>query len=145
MGAGNSFARDADITLHVDGRPRQLTVDTRMTLLDGARVTPAAGLGRGEELHPVAEAFLDEDAFQCGYCTPRQVCSAVGMLDEWRAGAPSAVTADGAAGDNGGRAVELTDEEIRERLAGNLCRCGAYVNIVDAVRSAAGAPAGGAR
>jgi xanthine dehydrogenase YagT iron-sulfur-binding subunit len=67
------------------------------------------------------------------------------MLDEWRAGAPSAVTADGAAGDGGGRAVELTDEEIRERLAGNLCRCGAYLAIVDAVRSAAGAPAGGAR
>ncbi|GAB3564212.1 (2Fe-2S)-binding protein [Spelaeicoccus albus] len=158
---------DASITMTVDGREHTLTVDTRTTLLDvvrdhlnnwspkkgcdhgqcgactmlvdGRRVTTclslavaqdgrdvvtAAGLADGDQLHPVQQAFIDQDAFQCGYCTPGQVCSAVGMLDE----------AGGA---------DLSDDEIRERMSGNLCRCGAYVNIVAAVRQAAdGAPDG---
>jgi xanthine dehydrogenase YagT iron-sulfur-binding subunit len=98
---------------------------------DGAEVTTAQGLGEGGQLHPVQEAFLERDGFQCGYCTPGQVCSAVGMLREAAAGQPSHVTAD----ING--PVELTDEEIRERMSGNLCRCGAYVNIVAAIGDAA--------
>lgn len=99
---------------------------------DGAEVTTAQGLGEGDELHPLQEAFLDRDGFQCGYCTPGQVCSAVGMLREAAEGHPSHVTADVNA------PVELNDEEIRERMSGNLCRCGAYVNIVAAIRDAAG-------
>ncbi|MGH3898399.1 MAG: 2Fe-2S iron-sulfur cluster-binding protein, partial [Pseudonocardiaceae bacterium] len=93
-------------------------------------IITSAGLAGGADLHPVQQAFLDHDGFQCGYCTPGQVCSAVGMLDEARQGWPSAVTADVAAG------PELDDEEIRERMSGNLCRCGAYVNIVAAIRQA---------
>ncbi|MCW2998092.1 MAG: (2Fe-2S)-binding protein [Solirubrobacterales bacterium] len=98
---------------------------------DGAQITTSAGLADGEHLHPVQQAFLDHDAFQCGYCTPGQVCSAVGMLDEVAEGWPSHVTEDLTAD------PELTDEEIRERMSGNLCRCGAYVNIVAAIRAAA--------
>ena len=99
---------------------------------DGAEVVTAAGLGTAEELHPMQRAFLDQDGFQCGYCTPGQICSAVGMLDELRAGWPSHASADVAA------APEPTPEEIRERMSGNLCRCGAYVNIVAAIEQAAG-------
>lgn len=95
---------------------------------DGARVTTAAGLAPGGELHPLAEAMVDHDGFQCGYCTPGQVCSAVGMLAEAEAGWPSHVTEDLTA------AVALDDSEIRERMSGNLCRCGAYPNIVAAIR-----------
>jgi xanthine dehydrogenase YagT iron-sulfur-binding subunit len=84
-------------------------------------------------LHPVQRAFIARDGFQCGYCTPGQVVSAVGMLQEARAGWPSHVTADVGAGQ-----MSLTDEEVRERMSGNLCRCGAYANIVAAVRRAAG-------
>jgi xanthine dehydrogenase YagT iron-sulfur-binding subunit len=104
---------------------------------DGARVVTAAGLGTesgvtGESgLHPVHQAFLDHDGYQCGYCTPGQICSAVGVLDEAKQGYPSYVTED-LVGD-----VELSEEEIRERMSGNLCRCGAYVNIVAAVQQAA--------
>jgi len=100
---------------------------------DGAEVRTADGLTAGEALHPVQQAFIDHDAFQCGYCTPGQICSAVGMLQEAKRGWPSHVTAD-LAGD-----PELTDAEIAERMSGNLCRCGAYMNIVSAVRSAGGA------
>jgi xanthine dehydrogenase YagT iron-sulfur-binding subunit len=102
---------------------------------DGAEVVTAAGLGDGDELHPVQQAFVDHDGLQCGYCTPGQVCSAVGMLEEVAAGAPSHVTEDLEAGING--QVVLTDDEIRERMSGNLCRCGAYPNIVAAIREVA--------
>jgi xanthine dehydrogenase YagT iron-sulfur-binding subunit len=89
---------------------------------DGAEVTTVEGLANGEELHPLQQAFVDHDAFQCGYCTPGQLCSAAGMLEEVRLGWASVV------GD-----AELTDAEIRERMSGNLCRCGAYANIVPAI------------
>jgi xanthine dehydrogenase YagT iron-sulfur-binding subunit len=95
---------------------------------DGAQITTSAGLTDAEHLHPMHQAFLDHDSFQCGYCTPGQICSAVGMLDEVARGWPSHVTDDLTAD------PELTDEEIRERMSGNLCRCGAYVNIVAAIR-----------
>jgi xanthine dehydrogenase YagT iron-sulfur-binding subunit len=86
----------------------------------------------GEVLHPLQQAFIAHDAFQCGYCTPGQLCSAVGMLREAEAGWPSAVSADLAAD-----RYALDDEEIRERMAGNLCRCAAYANIVPAIREVA--------
>jgi len=163
---------DADITLHVDGAPRPVTVDTRTTLLDALRerlgvtspkkgcdhgqcgactvlldgrrvlscltlavtqdgheVTTADGLARNGDLHPVQQAFLDHDGFQCGYCTPGQVCSAVGVLDELDAGWASAVTPEGAE-------PRLEHDEVAERMSGNLCRCGAYVGIVRAVTAA---------
>ncbi len=101
---------------------------------DGEQITTIEGLAQGDDLHPVQAAFLESDGFQCGYCTPGQICSAVALLEESARGAPSAVTRD----IRKMAPVELTDEEIRERMSGNLCRCGAYVGIVAAVRSAAG-------
>ncbi|MFJ2667785.1 2Fe-2S iron-sulfur cluster-binding protein [Nocardia fluminea] len=98
---------------------------------DGATIVTADGLADGDDLHPVQRAFLDHDGFQCGYCTPGQICSAVGMLDEVKAGAPSHVTADPAV------EIVLTADEIRERMSGNLCRCGAYPNIVAAIQEVA--------
>ena len=178
---------ETTITLTVDGQPRTVTVDTRVTLLDllrerlavtapkkgcdhgqcgsctvllsgqpgrphggqprarrvttclalavqydGAEITTAAGLGSVEAPHPLQQAFLDHDGFQCGYCTPGQICSAAGMLAEVEAGWPSHATADVAS------EPELTAAEIRERMSGNLCRCGAYVNIVAAIEQVAG-------
>ena len=90
-------------------------------------VTTIEGLADGEALHPMQQAFVEHDALQCGYCTPGQICSAIGMLEEVRAGWPSAVTEDLR------DAAELGDAEIRERMSGNLCRCGAYMNIVGAI------------
>lgn len=117
-------------TVLVDGR-RVNSCLLLAVALDGARVTTVEGLGEGGGLHPVQEAFLDRDAFQCGYCTPGQICSTVGVLEEAAQGYPSAATdPDHPAGEP----VPLTGDEIRERLSGNLCRCGAYPNIVDAVR-----------
>lgn len=151
-----------EITLHVNGEPRTLDVDTRTSLLDllrehlgltgakkgcdhgqcgactvlldgrranaclalavahdGAEVTTVEGLaGPDGELHPLQQAFVEHDAFQCGYCTPGQLCSAVGLLSE-------------------PRADELDADAIRDRMSGNLCRCGAYVNIVAAIQAAA--------
>jgi xanthine dehydrogenase YagT iron-sulfur-binding subunit len=156
---------DAEITLTVNGEARTLTVDTRTSLLDllrerlrltgakkgcdhgqcgactvlidgrranaclalavahqGAEITSVEGLE-----HPLQAAFVEHDAFQCGYCTPGQLCSAAGMLREVDAGWPSAVGDD-----------ELTDAEVRERMSGNICRCGAYPNLVAAIRETAG-------
>ncbi|MFI0777668.1 (2Fe-2S)-binding protein [Streptomyces sp. NPDC021212] len=96
-----------------------------------------ADLADGAGLHPVQQAFLDHDGLQCGYCTPGQICSAIGALGEARRGWPSHVTEDTAAGVPG--AAELDEAEVRERMSGNLCRCGAYGGIVDAVMEAAGA------
>jgi xanthine dehydrogenase YagT iron-sulfur-binding subunit len=115
-------------TVLIDGR-RANSCLALAVACDGCRVTTVEGLGEGAELHPLQAAFVELDAFQCGYCTPGQLCSAAGMLTE---GGPSAVTED-LTGD-----PPLTPDEIRERMAGNLCRCGAYVNIVAAIERVAG-------
>ncbi len=168
-------AQRVEITLHVNGEPCAIEVDTRASLLDvlreqldltgakkgcdhgqcgactvlidgrranaclalavahdGAELTTIEGLADGEDLHPVQASFIEHDGFQCGYCTPGQICSAVGMLAEARAGWPSAATADLATG-----APALDAHEIRERMSGNLCRCGAYPGIVAAIAQAA--------
>ncbi len=152
------------LTLNVNGRPYVLQVEPRVTLLDALReylgltgtkkgcdrgqcgactvlangrrinsclslalahqgddITTIEGLARGGKLHPVQAAFVEHDGFQCGYCTPGQICSAVGMLGEAQA-----------------QGVKLTDDEIRERMSGNICRCGAYPNIVAAIKKAGG-------
>jgi xanthine dehydrogenase YagT iron-sulfur-binding subunit len=96
---------------------------------EGAEVTTVEGLGADGTLHPLQAAFIEQDGFQCGYCTPGQICSAVGMIREFQDGMPSAVTKD--VSDS---VWELSDEEIKERMSGNLCRCGAYVGICDAIR-----------
>ena len=98
---------------------------------DGDRITTIEGLAQDGNLHPMQAAFIEHDGFQCGYCTPGQICSAVAMLSEAKAGAPSAVTQH----ISGMQPINLTDDEIRERMSGNLCRCGAYVGIVDAIRA----------
>jgi xanthine dehydrogenase YagT iron-sulfur-binding subunit len=94
----------------------------------GAEIVTIEGLGDGQQLHPVQQAFIEHDAFQCGYCTPGQICSAVGMLREAEAGWPSVVSTDLT-----DQHVVLDEEEIRERMSGNLCRCAAYANIVPAI------------
>jgi xanthine dehydrogenase YagT iron-sulfur-binding subunit len=99
---------------------------------DGADIISVEGLADEGELHALQRAFIEHDAFQCGYCTPGQLCSAAGMLEEVAEGWPSAVTPAG-----NGTEIELTHEEIRERMNGNLCRCGAYANIVPAIAEAA--------
>ncbi|MER6142034.1 2Fe-2S iron-sulfur cluster-binding protein [Streptomyces sparsogenes] len=117
-------------TVLLDGR-RVTTCLAFAVQHDGAEIVTAAGLGTQDTPHPMQRAFLDRDGFQCGYCTPGQVCSAVGMLAELEAGWPSHVTPDIAS------APERTPAEIRERMSGNLCRCGAYVNIVAAIEQEA--------
>ena len=150
---------DVEVTLRINGADHELRLDPRVTVLDalrehlgltgakkgcdhgqcgactvlvdrrransclmlavaaeGAEITTIEGLADGEDLHPVQAAFVEHDAFQCGYCTPGQICSAVGMLDELRA--------------EGGA---LDEETVRDRMSGNICRCGAYVNIVTAI------------
>ena len=96
---------------------------------EGAEVTTIEGLGADGALHPLQAAFVEQDGLQCGYCTPGQICSAVGMIQEFQDGMPSAVTKDVCVATR-----ELSDEEIKERMSGNLCRCGAYVGICDAIR-----------
>jgi xanthine dehydrogenase YagT iron-sulfur-binding subunit len=116
-------------TVLVNGRRINACLSLAMAH-DGDEVVTIEGLGRPGELHPLQAAFVAEDAFQCGYCTPGQVCSAVALMGEARRGECSTATPDvrrlGAA--------TLTEDEIRERMSGNLCRCGAYANIVRAVR-----------
>ncbi len=101
---------------------------------DGDEVTTIEGLGRPDWLHPMQAAFIAHDAFQCGYCTPGQICSAVAVLAEIRAGVPSHATGDLMA------PMTLDNGELRERMSGNICRCGAYSNIADAVADVAGRP-----
>ena len=166
------------VAFAVNGRPRQLSLDPRTTLLDalrehlhltgtkkgcdhgqcgactvlvnGARInsclslalqhegdaiTTIEGLGTPERLHPMQAAFVKHDGYQCGYCTPGQICSAVAVLDELRRGVPSHVQADLTA------RPAATDAELRERMSGNICRCGAYSNIAEAIADVAGARA----
>jgi xanthine dehydrogenase YagT iron-sulfur-binding subunit len=124
-------------TVLVDGRRANACLLFAVAVQD-RRITTVEGLADGDTLHPLQQAFLDRDAYQCGYCTPGQLCSAVGMLAEADAGWPSSVTpaeairVEGAAG--------LTVAEVRERMSGNLCRCGAYANIVPAILDAATGP-----
>jgi len=100
---------------------------------EGSAITTIEGLAVDGALHPLQAAFLEHDGFQCGYCTPGQICSAIGMMEEFRTGLPSAVTPGVAAG-----APEFSDDEIGERMSGNLCRCGAYVGIRAAIRQTFG-------
>jgi xanthine dehydrogenase YagT iron-sulfur-binding subunit len=114
-----------------------LRVNSCLTLavsIDGEQITTIEGLAKGDELHPVQEAFLNHDGFQCGYCTPGQIISAVALISEVKSGAASAVTHDL----RHAASIEVTDDEIRERMSGNICRCGAYPGIVAAVRQACG-------
>lgn len=163
------------VAFEVNGKPRSLEVDTRVTLLDalrehlqltgtkkgcdhgqcgactvlvdgrrinacltlavmheGAKITTIEGLGSPDDLHPMQAAFVKHDGYQCGYCTPGQICSAVAVLQELRDDIPSHVTGDL------DRRAALTGDEIRERMSGNICRCGAYSNIVDAIEEVGG-------
>lgn len=122
-------------TVLVNGR-RINSCLTLAVMHDGDAITTIEGLGTPEHLHPLQAAFIEHDGFQCGYCTPGQICSAVAMLQEAAQGDPSAVTRDLR---RSGPAA-LGEEELRERMSGNLCRCGAYPNIVVAIRSVAGGP-----
>jgi xanthine dehydrogenase YagT iron-sulfur-binding subunit len=166
------------VSFEVNGKPRELELDTRATLLDALRehlhltgtkkgcdhgqcgactvmvdgrrinscltlavmhegdsITTIEGLGTPQDLHPMQAAFVKHDGYQCGYCTPGQVCSAVAVLGEIKAGIPSHVSADLVA------PPQMTAAELRERMSGNICRCGAYSNIVDAITEVAGRPA----
>ena len=166
------------VTLTVNGKPRELDLDVRTTLLDALRehlkltgtkkgcdhgqcgactvivngerinscltlavmhdgdaVTTIEGLGTPEKLHPMQAAFVKHDGYQCGYCTPGQICSAVAVLDEIKRGIPSHVQEDVA------DKPRATNMEMRERMSGNLCRCGAYSNIAEAMADVAGAKA----
>ena len=118
-------------TVIVNGR-RINSCLTLACMHDGDEITTIEGLGTPEEMSALQEAFVAHDGYQCGYCTPGQICSATAMLDEAKAGWPSNVSAS-LTGD-----VDLSDAEISERMSGNICRCAAYPNIVDAIRKAAG-------
>lgn len=117
-------------TVMVGGR-RVVSCLTLAVMHEGDEITTIEGLGTPEKLHPMQAAFVKHDGFQCGYCTPGQICSAVAMLREIKAGIPSHVTADLTA------APQLTPEEMRERMSGNICRCGAYSNIAEAITEGA--------
>jgi xanthine dehydrogenase YagT iron-sulfur-binding subunit len=121
-------------TVLVDGE-RILSCLALAVQYAGRSVTSIEGLADGEGLHPLQQAFIEHDGFQCGYCTPGQICSAIGMAAELRRGVPSYVTGDIAAG-----AIAFSHDEVRERMSGNLCRCGAYNGIVAAITEAEAAP-----
>ena len=114
-------------TVLVDGT-RIISCLALAVMYQDQEITTVEGLAQDGELHPLQAAFIERDGFQCGYCTPGQLLSAVGMVDEFRKGMPSAVTADVTS------AAEFSAREIRERLSGNICRCGAYNGIVEAVQ-----------
>src|SRR5476649_2623402 len=118
-------------TVLVNGR-RVNSCLTLAVMAEGDRIVTVEGLAHGGQLSPLQTAFIEHDAFQCGYCTPGQLCSATALLDEMRAHSASAATPDVRQ-----QAVAWSDDEIRERMSGNLCRCGAYPNIVSAIRSVA--------
>ena len=118
-------------TVMVDGR-RINSCLTLAVMHEGDDIATIEGLGTPEHLHPMQAAFIKHDGYQCGYCTPGQICSAVAVLDEIKAGIPSHVSADLTA------RPQLIGPELRERMSGNICRCGAYSNIVDAIVEVAG-------
>jgi xanthine dehydrogenase YagT iron-sulfur-binding subunit len=117
-------------TVIVDGR-RVLSCLTLAASCEGKDVTTIEGLAKGDALHPMQAAFIKHDGFQCGYCTPGQICSAVALMNEARNGEASYVTENIR---QKPRALKLSDDEIRERMSGNICRCGAYPNILAAIR-----------
>ena len=121
-------------TVHVDGR-RVLSCMTLAAMQDGKGITTIEGLARDGALHPLQAAFIDRDGFQCGFCTSGQIMSGVAMIEEAKAGWPSAATADVT---KPFKLSDLSNTEIRERMSGNLCRCACYPNIVEAVADAAG-------
>lgn len=118
-------------TVMVDGR-RINSCLTLAVMHDGDEVTTIEGLGQPGNLHPMQAAFIKHDGFQCGYCTPGQICSSVAVLEEIKSNIPSHATADISA------KVELSAAEVRERMSGNICRCGAYSNILDAIAEVGG-------
>ncbi len=118
-------------TVMVDGR-RINSCLTLAVMHDGDEVTTIEGLGQPGNLHPMQAAFVKHDGFQCGYCTPGQICSSIAVLEEIRANIPSHVTVDLT------RQATVTEAEIRERMSGNICRCGAYSNIIEAIVEAGG-------
>ncbi len=118
-------------TVLVNGR-RINSCLTLAVMHEGDQITTIEGVADGDQLAPLQAAFIEHDALQCGYCTPGQICSAIACIDEMRAGAASAATRDVRQAP-----AELSDDEIRERMSGNLCRCGAYPNIVIAIRKVA--------
>jgi xanthine dehydrogenase YagT iron-sulfur-binding subunit len=122
-------------TVLLDGRRINACL-TLAVMHDGQSIITIEGIADGTKLHPLQALFVEHDGFQCGYCTSGQICSATGMLNESRAGMPSYVTADLAKAH-----LDLTEAEIRERMSGNICRCGAYPNIVSAIKQAAELPA----
>src|SRR5258708_11697860 len=121
-------------TVHVDGR-RVLSCMTLAVMQEDKRITTIEGLERDGKLHPVQAAFIEHDGFQCGFCASGQIMSAVAMIEEAKAGWPSAATADAS---KPFTMADLSDIEIRERMSGNLCRCACYPQIVDAIAEAAG-------
>jgi xanthine dehydrogenase YagT iron-sulfur-binding subunit len=121
-------------TVIVDGQ-RINSCLTLAVMHQGGSVTTIEGLGAPDNMHPMQAAFVKHDGYQCGYCTPGQICSAVAVLGEIKAGIPSLVSSDLTA------MPQLTSAELRERMSGNICRCGAYSNIVDAITEIAGRPA----
>ncbi|CAA2099466.1 Putative xanthine dehydrogenase YagT iron-sulfur-binding subunit [Methylobacterium bullatum] len=118
-------------TMIVDGR-RINSCLTLAVMHEGDAITTIEGLGKPGNLHPMQAAFIKYDGYQCGFCTPGQICSGVAVLEEIKAGIPSHVTADLNA------TAAVTTDEIRERMSGNICRCGAYSNIIDAMYEVAG-------
>lgn len=118
-------------TVIVDGR-RINSCLTLAVMHQGSSVTTVEGFGSPQNLHPMQAAFVKHDGYQCGFCTPGQICSALAVLEEIKAGVPSHVSAELNA------SPELTGDELRERMSGNICRCGAYSNIIDAISEVAG-------
>ncbi|MBX3290288.1 MAG: 2Fe-2S iron-sulfur cluster binding domain-containing protein [Acidobacteria bacterium] len=125
-------------TVIIDGR-RELSCLTLAAMCDERKVTTVEGLADGEKLHPMQAAFIERDGMQCGYCTPGQICSAIAMLEEANRGDASFVTNDLSVAVRGRK---LSADEIKERMSGNICRCGAYPNIVAAIEDV---QAGGAK
>ncbi|VIO72182.1 Putative xanthine dehydrogenase YagT iron-sulfur-binding subunit [Bradyrhizobium ivorense] len=128
---GSDHGQCGACTVIVDGR-RINSCLTLAVMHEGDEITTIEGLGTPDGMHPMQAAFVKHDGYQCGYCTPGQICSAVAVVDEVRAGIPSHVTADLTA------PLRLTNAELRERMSGNICRCGAYSNIADAIGEVAG-------